>query len=79
TTGKTDNDIIITGSGIYDIFAAGASRIDATIFNLSGAAALQGAAEGDNLTLDASSLAPGIYILRATADGSRTATRKIVI
>ncbi len=79
TSVKTDNDFIITGSGTYDIFAAGASRIDATIFNISGAAALQGAADGDNLTLDASSLAPGVYILRATADGSRTATRKIVI
>ena len=40
--------------------------------------AASASADGDSVQLSAENLAPGVYIVRA-GDGSRTATRKIVL
>lgn len=75
-----DREILInsTGSNTWDIFAPSATKIDARLFGMNGALASSVTADGENASLDASSLAPGIYVLRVDAAGS-TATRKIAV
>lgn len=48
---------------VYDIFLGGATAIDARLYDTRGAMVTAVHADGDNAVLDASTLAPGIYIL----------------
>lgn len=51
------------GARIWNVFLNGASKIDARIINLAGQTVLTVSAAGCEATVDASSLAPGIYVL----------------
>lgn len=73
-----DRALVITSPsrGILDILFAGATHVDAQLFNLSGVPVASARADGMELSLDASSLAPGIYIIRV-ATPAATISRKI--
>lgn len=75
-----ESDILVNqiADGRFDIFAPGASAIEARIYSLTGALAASVNATGENATVETDGTAPGIYVLSVTADG-RTQTRKIVV
>ena len=78
---KDDNlRLIVTPSGRnnYNLFLAGASRFNATLYNMSGCAVRSVAIDGDEGSLDASNLASGIYVLEVKTDNAHL-TRKIVV
>ncbi len=68
----------IDGGRTVDVFSAGASKVEVQLYTVGGAMAASASADGDSVQLSAENLAPGVYIVRA-GDGSRTATRKIVL
>ncbi len=75
-----DQRLIITGSDTgYDVFVAGASGITATLYDLQGRPVSSASASGDSsVSVDASSLQRGIYILEARGEGFRF-TRKVTL
>lgn len=59
-----DDVLMLKGDGhVFEIFVNGASAVEARIYSVSGALAMECATEGDTLTVDTSSLAPGVYII----------------
>ncbi len=62
----------------YEVFAAGADNVSLQLYSMSGALAASADANGDTATLSAASAAPGVYILKATANG-HTETHKLVL
>ena len=78
---KDDNlRLIVTPSGRnnYNLFLAGASRFNATLYNMSGCAVRSVAIDADEGSLDASNLASGIYVLEVKTENAHL-TRKIVV
>jgi len=72
------SDMIVTPSaGAVEVFAAGAGEIRVELYTVGGALAAQTVALGDSAVLSTDGLAKGVYVLRAVADDTRTATRKI--
>lgn len=79
------NDVVSGGAGFvisgangeYEIFAAGAKSIDAMLFSLSGSLVARENVAGESMRF-APAVAPGVYILKATASG-KTESRKIII
>ena len=53
-----------SGSASFDILMPGASVMDAVVYDLSGAAVLKASASGNEISVDASALMPGVYILK---------------
>ena len=49
----------------FNIFLGGAKSLDATVYNIAGQAVAHYAAAGDELNIDASGLAAGVYVLQA--------------
>lgn len=74
------SDVIITSADgrTFDIFAAGAKRIQAELYSISGLRVATVAGESENTVLDATSAAPGVYLLKV-ATGKSSVTRKIAI
>lgn len=58
----------------FNVFLGGASALNATVYNIAGQAVGHYAAAGDELDIDASGLAAGIYVLQANRH-----TEKIVV
>ena len=67
-----DNRLLINsiGDNCYNIFLSGADSIDATIYNIAGQPVLIQSGESNELNIDASQLASGVYIL--TVNGSNS-------
>lgn len=63
------------GARSYEIFLAGAPGIDAVVHNIAGVRVLSLKADGPQALLDASALAPGIYILTVNGQSTRIAVR----
>lgn len=65
TLGRDDNGIMIreTSDGVWEVFAAGAKNISATVYNVSGQLATSVNASGDTAVIDCQSLGRGIYIV----------------
>jgi subtilisin family serine protease len=76
----SDKAMIITQNGdrIYDIYVAGENNLNATLYSINGAAVVATSATRDQVTLDASSVAPGVYVLAVNGAKNRL-TRKLVI
>lgn len=55
----------------FELFLAGADHIDAKVYSMSGSLALTDNGTGDTLTLDASALTPGAYIVNVNGVHSR--------
>lgn len=65
------------GERAWNIIVDGASRVDATLFNLQGIAVAHAAGEYGEVTLDASSVAPGVYMLNVTAPNLAPISQKV--
>lgn len=60
-----DNRLMIKsiGENVYEVFLGGAEKIDAVLYNISGQPVMSQSVAADEATIDASSLASGVYIL----------------
>ena len=67
------------GDRAWNVIIDGASRVDATLYNLQGIAMVHAAGEYGEVTLDASSVAPGVYMLTVTAPNSKPITQKVAL
>ncbi|MDE6206869.1 MAG: S8 family peptidase [Muribaculaceae bacterium] len=76
----TESKVMVNqiSNGVFDIYGSGATGLSATLYSLGGSQAASATASGTELTLDASHLAAGVYVLRVQA-GNDTDTRKVVI
>lgn len=63
------------GGNRYEVFVDGAKDVNVALIGLSGQIAIKAATAGDCLTLDASTLTPGVYILTV----NNIHNRKIVV
>ena len=63
---------------VFTVLAPSADGIAAGLYNLGGTCVAEAAADGQELTVDASSLAPGIYVMTVRA-GSTVGSEKIVV
>lgn len=74
---KADNNRLMVTSAdgrAFNVFVGGAQRVDATIYSIAGLPVASQSAEADELTIDASALPAGCYIL--TANGH---SQKIIV
>ena len=63
-TAKTDRLMVTSaGKNVYNVFLGDAEEINVTIFNMQGQAVKAVAAAGDEVNVDASTLAAGVYVL----------------
>ena len=76
---SADKDFMMRQSGKQvDIFVAGETSLSVNVYNVGGALVARSAAAGDQLTLDASTLPAGVYVLQV--QGAATShNAKIVI
>lgn len=64
------------GGGVYNVYAPGETGLNASLYTLQGVAVLKTSTASDSLTLDASALCNGVYVLRVDGTHS-TRTLKI--
>lgn len=78
---KADNDDVIvtcTDGDNYEIFVAGAKRVTARLYSLSGICAVEATSNGDTVQLNANSASAGVYVLKIDTE-KLSETRKIVV
>lgn len=78
--GNDDKSLVVTtdGNGLYDIFVAGAAKINAKLYSVNGTVAAESHSDSSEVRLDASSIAGGVYILRVTTPNT-VHSRKILV
>ena len=62
----------------YEVTYVGATAVDATLYNVAGQAVVNASAQADNVVVDASSVASGVYILAVEANGAKYTTKVVV-
>ena len=77
TTRESEYEITRDGN-IFTVSTSSATPVSVTVYSLQGSAMASADGSVQQATLDASSLAPGIYLLNI-ASGTMTATEKIII
>ena len=78
--GDTERNLIITQNGnVVDVFYAGENGLTATVYNTQGASVAKATAADSSVSINTSSLASGIYVLRVEGASGKAATRKIVV
>lgn len=77
---KADSNLMITdlGGKQYEVCCPGLTGLSCSVYNLQGSNVAAAVTDGDTLTLDASGLQSGIYVLTTNAAGQNI-SRKIVI
>ena len=77
-----DNDdaVVVTSAGNkqYDVTFIGGSFVKAALYNMTGQAVVNASAQGDKVTLDASSVENGVYILVVESDGAKHSSKIVV-
>ncbi|MDE7142958.1 MAG: T9SS type A sorting domain-containing protein, partial [Muribaculaceae bacterium] len=69
-TADAESPCAVSRSGnIFAIQAPAAASLRAELYTVGGAAVLGSSAEGGELTVDASGLAPGVYVMRIAVGG----------
>ena len=58
------------GGGVYNVYAPGETGLNATLYTLQGVTVLKASTASDSLTLDASALCYGVYVLKV--DGTHS-------
>lgn len=74
----TRNDrLMVTpaGGNRFNVFVGGATSLDVTLTSMTGGVALKSSAPGDELTVDASSLPAGVYVLTANGHSQKVALK----
>ena len=56
----------------------GANSVNATLYNVAGQAVVNASAQGENVVVDASNVASGVYVLAVEADGAKYTTKVVV-
>lgn len=71
-----DSRLVLTPAGddVYNVFVGGVSELNVTVYSLQGSPVTTVSAPADEVTVDLSALAPGVYILSAN-----NLTRKITV
>lgn len=69
--------LMVTSAGTnrFNVFVGGAVSLDVTLTSISGTVAMRQSATGDELTLDASSVQPGVYVLAANGHSQKIVIR----
>lgn len=68
---KTDRLVVASfGNKQYNVFLGGAEQMDVVVYNLQGQPVLVNTAEGDEVTIDASCLTAGVYVLNVNGNYS---------
>ncbi len=75
-----DKDLMLKnlGGNVFETFVAGAEGITATVTSMAGANVLNAGSDCDTLTVDASTLTPGIYVLTVKANNLVRSTKFVV-
>lgn len=74
--GRNDRLMVtMAGDNVFNVFVGEATSVDATLTSMSGACMLRASSAGDELTLDASSLPAGIYVLSANGHSQKVAVK----
>ena len=74
--GNDDNSVMMreTSDGVWEVFAAGAKNITATVYSVSGQLATSVNAQGDTAVIDCQGLSRGIYIVSVNGSHNRKIT-----
>ena len=77
---EPDARLLVTqvGPKSFEVFVSGETALRATMFNMSGAAVLSDAVAGDTMTIDASSLASGVYVVSVEGTTTHYSQRVLV-
>lgn len=70
--------VTYVGNKQYDVTFVGGSSINVTLYNMAGQAVVNASAQSDNVTIDASSLESGVYVLAVESNGVKH-TSKIAV
>lgn len=75
-----DQNLIVVSNGAkqYEVSCAGVDGLSCKLFNLQGMEVAAAGADGDTVSLDASALSDGIYVLSVDAAGQKL-SRKLVV
>ena len=78
---KLDNlcYIIDNNGNVFTVTAGGTAALTVTLYNLQGAAVAAATADAGEVTLDATSLQPGIYVLTITAPHATPVSKKVAL
>ena len=68
-----------TGRGVYNVMVDGAASLSARVYNVQGVAVAEALAHGNELTIDASGVANGVYILVIEAPNMSPISKKIAL
>lgn len=71
--------IIDNNGNVFTVTAAGTAALTVTLYNLQGAAVAAATADAGEVTLDATSLQPGIYVLTITAPHATPVSKKVAL
>lgn len=76
----TDKKLIVEelGGNVFSAFLAGCDGLNASLYSLGGQRMLTASAADDEVTVDASALAPGIYILSVEGGNARESAKILV-
>ncbi len=78
--GNENKSLVMTSTGknIYDIFVAGAPSLKAEIYSMNGTMAASATNIGQELTINASSLSSGIYVIKVSTPNA-CFSRKLIV
>ena len=62
----------------FEVTYIGATSVNATLYSVSGQAVVSASAQGDNVVVDATNVASGVYVLVVEADGNKYTTKIVV-
>ena len=68
-----------TGRGVYNVMVDGAASLSVRVYNVQGVAVAEALAHGNELTIDASGVANGVYILVIEAPNMSPISKKIAL
>lgn len=71
--------IIKADGSTYNVTVAGAANLNVVLYNLQGAAVATAHGNGNEASLDASAVQPGVYVLTVTADNASAVAKKVVL
>ena len=77
SSGSHNDRLMVTseGSGRFNVFVGGATAVDVALTSMSGSVALRQSGAGDELSVDASSLPAGVYVLTANGHSQKIVLR----
>ena len=67
--------VTLAGDNVFNVFVGEAVSVEASLTSMSGACVLRASSAGDELTLDASSLPAGIYVLSANGHSQKVVVK----